>query len=99
MEKAAFKAWKNDLYAKPWVIYAKRPFGGPQGVIEYLGRYTHKVAISNHRIQSVDTEGVTFQYKDYKTGGDTKTMTLTEQEFVRRFCQHILPPKFRRLRY
>ena len=99
LEKAAFKAWKNDLYSKPWVIYAKRPFGGPQQIIEYLGRYTHKVAISNHRIQSVDTEGVTFQYKDYKTGGDTKTMTLTEQEFVRRFCQHILPPKFRRLRH
>ena len=99
MEKEAFKAWKNDLYGKSWVIYAKRPFGGPQQVIEYLGRYTHKVAISNHRIQRVDTEGVTFQYKDYKTGGDTKTMTLTEQEFVRRFCQHILPPKFRRLRH
>ena len=99
MEKKAFKAWKNDLYNKPWVIYAKRPFGGPKQVIEYLGRYTHKVAISNHRIQNVDNQAVTFQYKDYKTGGDTKTMTLTEDEFIRRFCQHILPPKFRRLRH
>ena len=80
-------------------MYAKRPFGGPQQVIEYLGRYTHKVAISNHRIQSVDKQGVTFEYKDYKTGGEKKTMTLDAQEFVRRFVQHILPPKLRRIRH
>ena len=99
LEKSAYKAWKNELYGKEWVIYAKRPFGGPKQVIEYLGRYTHKVAISNHRIQSADNQTVTFEYKDYKTGGDKKTMTLTEAEFVRRFVQHILPPKFRRLRH
>ena len=95
------------MYQKNWVIYAKRPFGGPQQVIEYLGRYTHnlsrfffgKIAISNHRIKAVDTEGVTFEYKDYKTGGDKKEMTLTTAEFVRRFAQHILPPKFRRMRH
>ncbi|NJN33186.1 MAG: IS91 family transposase [Saprospiraceae bacterium] len=99
LDKPVYKAWKNALYGKDWVIYAKRPFGGPKQVIEYLGRYTHKVAISNHRIQSVDTEGVTFEYKDYKTGGEKKTMRLTMAEFIRRFAQHILPPKFRRLRH
>jgi Putative transposase/Transposase zinc-binding domain len=99
--KAHYKAWKNDLYAKSWVIYAKKPFGGPQAVIEYLGRYTHKVAISNHRIKGYDaaTQTVTFEYKDYKTGGDKKDMTLSTAEFVRRFAQHILPPKFRRMRH
>ena len=99
LEKADYKAWKNALYEKEWVIYAKRPFGGPQAVIEYLGRYTHKVAISNHRIQMVDNQTVTFDYKDYKTGGDKKQMTLTTAEFIRRFAQHILPPRFRRIRH
>ena len=98
-EKSAYKAWKNALYEKLWVIYAKRPFGGPQQVIEYLGRYTHKIAISNHRIKAVDTEGVTFEYKDYADGGIKKTMPLPNAEFVRRFAQHILPPKFRRMRH
>jgi hypothetical protein len=97
--KPDYKAWKNDLYAKSWVIYAKRPFGGPKQVIEYLGRYTHKIAISNHRLKSFNTEGVTFEYKDYKTGGDKKEMTLTTAEFLRRFALHILPPKFRRMRH
>ncbi len=99
IDKAAYKAWKNALYEKDWVIYAKRPFGGPQQVIEYLGRYTHKVAISNHRIQSVDNGTVTFDYKDYRTGGDKKQMPLKTAEFIRRFAQHILPPKFRRIRH
>ena len=98
-EKTEYKTWKNALYEKNWVIYAKRPFGGPKQVIEYLGRYTHKVAISNHRIKSVTTEGVVFEYKDYKTGGDKKEMRLTTEEFIRRFVQHILPPKFRRIRH
>jgi hypothetical protein len=98
-DKSVYKAWKNDLYSKNWVIYAKRPFGGPKLVIEYLGRYTHKVAISNHRIKHQDTEGVTFEYKDYKTGGEKKDMRLTTAEFIRRFVQHILPPKFRRMRH
>jgi hypothetical protein len=88
-----------DLYGKDWVIYAKRPFGGPKQVIEYLGRYTHKVAISNHRIKGHDQESVTFEYKDYKTGGEKKDMRLTTAEFIRRFVQHILPPKFRRMRH
>jgi hypothetical protein len=89
------------LYQKTWVIYAKRPFGGPQQVIEYLGRYSHKVAISNHRLKAYDTvnETVTFEYKDYKTGCDKKAMTLSTGEFLRRFGQHIVPPKFRRMRH
>ena len=99
LEKAAYKKWKNALFEKDWVIYAKRPFGGPKQVIEYLGRYTHKIAISNHRLQSVDNEMVTFEYKEYKTGGDKKTMRLTATEFIRRFAQHILPRGFRRIRH
>ena len=98
-EKEVYKKWKNTLFEKDWVIYAKRPFGRPKQVIEYLGRYTHKIAISNNRLQSFDNETVTFEYKDYKTGGDKKTMTLTTEEFVRRFAQHILPSKFRRIRH
>lgn len=76
------------------------PFGRPKQVIEYLGRYTHKVAISNQRIKSYDKdEHVTFEYKDYKDGGKKKEMSLTQDEFIRRFVQHILPPKFRRIRH
>jgi hypothetical protein len=98
-EKKAYQAWKNALFAKDWVIYAKRPFGGPKQVIEYLGRYTHKVAISNHRLQSIDNETVTFEYKDYKADGVKKNMTLQAEEFIHRFAQHILPAKFRRIRH
>jgi hypothetical protein len=97
--KTSYTSWKNALFQKEWVIYAKRPFGGPQQVIEYLGRYTHKVAISNHRIQSIDNEIVTFEYKDYKDGGSKKTMALKVNEFIRRFAQHILPSGFRRIRH
>jgi hypothetical protein len=89
----------ESLFQKQWVVYAKRPFGGPQQVIEYLGRYTHKVAISNHRIQQVDEKEVTFRYKDYKDSGTTKLMTLSHEEFVRRFSQHILPQRFVRIRH
>jgi hypothetical protein len=98
-DKPTYKAFLNVLYEKEWVIYAKRPFGGPKQVIEYLGRYTHKVAISNQRIKSIENERITFAYKDYKDGGKKKEMSLTESEFVRRFAQHILPPKFRRIRH
>ena len=90
----------NQLYRKDWIVYAKAPFGGPQAVIEYLGRYTHKVAISNHRIQSIDrqTGTVTFTYKDYSDNGTQKQMTLTSDEFIRRFTQHILPERFTKIR-
>ncbi len=90
----------NLLYAKDWVVYAKAPFGGPQAVIEYLGRYTHKVAISNHRIQSINEESdtVTFTYKDYSDDGTQKQMTVNIAEFIRRFTQHILPERFTKIR-
>lgn len=88
------------LYKKDWVVYAKAPFGGPQAVIEYLGRYTHKVAISNHRISSInETDGtVSFSYKDYTDAGKQKQMTLSVVEFLRRFEQHILPERFTKIR-
>jgi hypothetical protein len=93
------KALIETLFQKDWVVYAKRPFGGPQQVIEYLGRYTHKVAISNHRIENVTDEKTFFQYKDYKDGGKKKQMELTNGEFVRRFSIHILPERFVRIRH
>jgi len=90
---------RHDIYKKEWVVYAKRPFGGASQVIEYLGRYTHKIAISNHRIQSIDNGEVVFGYKDYGDGGKVKTMTLLAPEFLRRFCLHILPKGFRKIRH
>src|SRR4051812_28298368 len=95
----ADKALIESLFTKQWVVYAKRPFGGPQQVIEYLGRYTHKVAISNHRITDVDAATVTFSYKDYRDGSTQKQMTLSNGEFVRRFAQHIMPLRFVRIRH
>jgi hypothetical protein len=88
------------LYQKEWIVNSRAPFGGPQAVIEYLGRYTHKVAISNHRIQSINDEDdtVTFSYKDYADAGLQKQMTLTAHEFIRRFEQHILPERFTKIR-
>lgn len=90
----------NILYSKDWIVYAKAPFGGPHAVIEYLGRYTHKVAISNHRISSINSKErtVTFTYKDYSDGSRTKEMTLPCSEFTRRFTQHILPSRFTKIR-
>lgn len=90
---------RETLYNKSWIVYAKSPFGGPAQVIEYLGRYTHKVAISNHRIVSTDDDKVSFRYKDYADGSKQKIMTLEAAEFLRRFCLHILPPGFRKIRY
>ncbi|WP_285547200.1 IS91 family transposase [Dyadobacter frigoris] len=90
---------RQELYAKEWIVYAKRPFGGAQQVIEYLGRYTHKIAISNHRLQSIDRGQISFTYKDYRDDSRTKTMTLEAAEFLRRFCLHILPQSFREIRH
>ena len=90
---------KKELYSKAWVVYAKRPFGGAGQVIEYLGRYTHKIAISNHRLQSINDGSVSFTYKDYRDGAKTKVMTLSAIEFLRRFCLHILPKGFRKIRH
>ena len=89
----------EKLFTKNWIVYAKRPFGGPKQVIEYLGRYTHKVAISNHRIKEVTDQQVRFEYKDYRKGGEKKEMTLANTEFVRRFSMHILPKRFIRIRH
>jgi hypothetical protein len=90
---------RRNLYNKPWVVFSKQPFGGPEQVIEYLGRYTHKVAISNHRITAMENDTVTFRYKDYADGGKQKRMTLAATEFLRRFCLHILPGGFRKIRH
>ncbi len=89
----------SKLYKKRWVVYAKRPFNGPVSVIEYLGRYTHKIAISNHRIKDISDRKVTFSYKDYRQSGKTKEMTLDALEFIRRFAMHILPKAFVRIRH
>lgn len=89
----------NDLYKNEWVVYAKRPFAGPQSVVEYLGRYTHKIAISNHRIKNIEEDKVTFSYKDYRQSAVTKEMNLEPIEFIRRFAMHILPKGFIRIRH
>jgi len=98
-EKLCAQSTIDLMFQKPWVVYAKRPFGNVQSVIEYLGRYTHKIAISNHRIKKVDSQSVTFTYKDYRQNGVTKEMTLSLREFTRRFTQHILPKRFVRIRH
>ena len=89
----------DALYKHNWVVYAKRPFTGPQSVVEYLGRYTHKIAISNHRIKNTEDDKVTFSYKDYKHGSVKKEMALEATEFIRRFSLHILPKGFVRIRH
>ncbi|MCP3929788.1 MAG: IS91 family transposase [Bacteroidetes bacterium] len=89
----------DQLFAKNWVVYAKQPFLGPAQIIEYLGRYTHKVAISNHRIVNVDKQIVRFRYKDYRQAGKVKIIPLNKYEFVRRFSLHILPLRFVRIRH
>lgn len=94
----AYKAWKDDLYQKDWVVYTKKPFSGVKKVVEYLARYSHRVAITNHRIKNITDTQVTFEYKDYKDKAKKKLMTLQGEEFLRRFCLHILPKGFRKVR-
>ena len=89
----------NTLYEKPWVVYAKRPFAGPAQVLDYLGRYTHRVAISNHRLVSYHDTEVRFRYQDYAHGKPRRVMTLTPAEFIRRFLLHVLPARFMRIRH
>lgn len=89
---------RNDLFKSKWVVFAKTPFGNAKSVVEYLGRYSHKVAISNHRILNVNEDTVTFSYKNYKNGAQKQQMILTHAEFIRRFAQHILPKRFVRIR-
>ncbi len=83
------------------MVYAKPPFAGPEAVLAYLSRYTHRVAISNHRLIALDEAGVTFRYKDYRRGGEARqrTMTLAADEFIRRFLLHVLPKGFHRIRH
>jgi hypothetical protein len=82
-----------------WVVYAKRPFAGPEQVLDYVGRYTHRVAISNNRLLDIEQSKVTFRYKDYRHDSQQKTMTLDAEEFIRRFLLHVLPNGFQRIRY
>ena len=97
----AFIDWLAPIRKCEWVVYAKRPFAGPEAVLAYLSRYTHRVAISNSRLVSLDERGVTFRWKDYRDKGSTryKTMTLDADEFMRRFLLHVLPSGFHRIRH
>lgn len=98
IDKNATLQLLQNLYVKEWVVYAKEPFAGPLQVVEYLSRYTHKIAINNNRILSDDDGTVTFKYKDYADKNMLKTMTIAKQEFLRRFEQHILPKHFCKIR-
>jgi Putative transposase/Transposase zinc-binding domain len=100
-DKRAFAAFLAPLRNAEWVVYAKKPFGGPQAVLAYLSRYTHRVAISNRRLISADDNGITFKWKDYRIEGPGryKTMTLPTHEFIRRFLIHVLPKRFHRIRH
>ncbi len=97
----AFARWLTPLRGCEWVVYAKRPFAGPEAVLTYLSRYTHRVAISNRRLVSLDECGVSFRWKDYRANGRMrhKTMTLSPEEFMRRFLLHVLPAGFHRIRH
>jgi hypothetical protein len=101
VQKAAFKAYLAPLWKTDWFVYAKRPFAGPEQVLAYLSRYTHRVAISNSRLISADESGVTFKYKDYRIEGPDRytAMTLEPGEFIRRFLLHVLPKRFHRIRH
>jgi hypothetical protein len=100
-DKKAFTAFLAPLRKAEWVVYAKQPFGGPQAVLAYLSRYTHRVAIANRRLISADDSGVTFKWKDYRIEGPDryKTMTLATPEFIRRFLIHVLPRGVHRIRH
>ena len=95
----AFRAFLRPLFCQDWVVYAKPPFGGPEHVLHYLARYTHRVAISNHRLVNVTDDGITFRWKDYAHGSQVRTMTISADEFLRRLCLHVLPRGFVRIRF
>jgi len=101
IDPRAFAAYLAPLWNTKWVVYCKRPFGGPKQVLRYLARYTHRVAISNRRLIACDENGVTFKWKDYRIEGPDryKVMTLATHEFIRRFLMHVLPAGFHRIRY
>ena len=98
-DDSVWAAFRDRLYAAEWVVYCKPPFGGPEQVYRYLGRYTHRIAISNHRLIAVADGRVSFHYRDYADGNRTKTLTLPGVEFLRRFLLHVLPHGFVRLRH
>jgi hypothetical protein len=98
-ERRAFVELLDRMKAREWVVYAKRPFAGPQQVLDYVGRYTHRVAISNNRLLDIENDQVRFRWKDYRDGGQLKTMTLSAGEFIRRFLLHVLPDGCQRIRY
>jgi hypothetical protein len=98
-EPAAFRRYLTPVHRTEWVVYAKRPFAGPAQVLDYVGRYTHRVAISNNRLLSMDDGKARFRWKDYRDGNRQKTMTLDGGEFIRRFLIHVLPDGFHRIRY
>lgn len=94
-----FDQFISSLYAKDWVVYCKPPFKNANNVIEYLGRYTHRVAIANSRILNIYNGKVTFKWRDYRDNNKMKTMVLDADEFIRRFILHILPPRFMKIRH
>src|SRR5882672_7182784 len=98
-ERNTFVRHLEPLRDKEWVVYAKAPFAGPQQVLDYVGRYTHRVAISNNRLLSIEDEKVSFRWKDYRDDSAQKIMTLEADEFIRRFLLHVLPDGFQRIRY
>jgi hypothetical protein len=98
-EQATFASFRNQLYQKKWVVYCKPPFDGAKGVLQYLGRYTHRIAISNNRIIAVRDGNVSFLWRDYADGNRQKTMLLQTSEFIRRFLLHVLPARFVRIRH
>jgi Putative transposase len=94
-----FAAFVRKLHRHKWVVYAKAPFGGPEQVLRYLGRYTHRVAISNHRLLAFEGDRVTFRWRDYAHGNVQRVMTIVAEEFIRRFLLHVLPKGFVRIRH
>nr|WP_274434933.1 transposase [Alicyclobacillus sp. ALC3] len=97
-EQSQFQDWMSSLYQKEWVVYCKPPFKNAGHVVEYLGRYTHRVAISNHRIVNLQAGMVTFKWRDYRDNNQQKEMSLTADEFIRRLLVHVLPTGFTRIR-
>jgi len=95
----AFNALISDLYKKDWIVYCKPPFDGTKGVLEYLGRYTHRIAISNHRIVKIEDDKVSFRWRDYADNSKIKIMTVAAGEFIRRFLLHVLPDRFVKIRH
>ena len=98
-DRCSFLDYLAPLREAEWVVYAKKPFAGPEQVLDYVGRYTHRVAISNNRLLDIEEDKVTFRYKDYRHDAQQKTMTVEAEEFIRRFLLHVLPEGFQRIRY